>query len=138
MRPLHLGSQVRRMRAALGVKQAALAGELGTTQQNISRIEQEEHLDEHMLERIACAFGVTKDAIKRFGDDKAAFNPAASNQESVKAECSRNDCGGSVLQNPVDLIGKFVELVDENRKLYERPLTCEREKTELLQQFKQT
>ncbi len=116
-----------------------MAGELGTTQQNISRIEQEEHVDELMLEKIAGALGVSKDAIKEFGPDNAAFKPAASNQYPVKleAESTINECGNSPAQSSVDLIGKLVELVDENRKLYERLLTSEREKTELLQQLKQ-
>jgi transcriptional regulator with XRE-family HTH domain len=138
-RPLHLGSQVRRMRAALGVKQAALAGELGTTQQNISRIEQEEHVEEQMLNKIAGALGVSKDAIKSFGEENAAFEAAESNHRPQKAkdEPNDNDCVCSSAQSSVNLIEKLVELVDENRKLYERLLASEREKAEILQQRKQ-
>ncbi|NEM99450.1 helix-turn-helix transcriptional regulator [Pontibacter sp. BT327] len=101
------------MRAALGVKQAALAGELGTTQQNISRIEQEEHVEEQLLEKIVGALGVSKDAIKGFGQDNAAVKPAASINGLVKAEAELgdNDLGGPSALNAVDLIGKLVELL---------------------------
>ncbi|PVY40888.1 helix-turn-helix domain-containing protein [Pontibacter virosus] len=129
-RPLHLGDHVRRMRTALGVKQSALASELGTTQQNISRIEQEEEVDEVTLERIAKVLGVSAEAIKNF-DEEAAINIVSTtfnshdNSTSVAFKSTFNF-------NPID---KLMEVMDENKKLYERLLQSEREKVELLERM---
>nr|WP_262509643.1 helix-turn-helix transcriptional regulator [Pontibacter virosus] len=121
---------MRRMRTALGVKQSALASELGTTQQNISRIEQEEEVDEVTLERIAKVLGVSAEAIKNF-DEEAAINIVSTtfnshdNSTSVAFKSTFNF-------NPID---KLMEVMDENKKLYERLLQSEREKVELLERM---
>ncbi|PTX15049.1 DNA-binding XRE family transcriptional regulator [Pontibacter mucosus] len=122
-RPIHLGDHVRRMRTALGVKQSALASELGTTQQNISRIEQEEEVDEVTLERIGKALGVSAEAIKNF-DEEAAFN-IVSNTFTSQDSSTINAINIQPTFNPVD---KVVEL-------YERLLQVEREKVELLERM---
>lgn len=117
-RPLHLGDHVRRMRTALGVKQSALASELGTTQQNISRIEQEEEVDDVTLERIAKALGVTSDAIKNFTEEGAVFHINTMNDNSV----------GMLNQYNFNPIEKIVEL-------YDALLKSEREKVELMERM---
>ena len=117
-RPIHLGDHVRRMRTALGVKQSALANELGTTQQNISRIEQEEDVDDVTLERIAKALGVTADAIKNFTEEGAVFHIQTMNDNSV----------GMLNQYNFNPIEKIVEL-------YDALLKSEREKVELLERM---
>lgn len=122
-RPLHLGDHVRRMRTALGVKQSALASELGTTQQNISRIEQEEEVDDVTLEKIGKVLGVSVEAIKNF-DEEAAFN-IVSNTFTSQDSSTINAINIQPTFNPVD---KVVEL-------YERLLQVEREKVELLERI---
>ena len=120
-RPVHLGDHVRRMRMALGVKQTTLANELGTTQQNISRIEQEEEVDEATLEKIATVLGVSAEAIKNF-DEEAAITIISStlhdNSGSVNYNCT-------LTFNPLE---KIVEL-------YDALLKSEREKNELLERM---
>ena len=139
IRPVHLGDHVRRMRTALGVKQSALASELGTTQQNISRIEQEEDVDDTTLEKIAQALGVSVEAIKNFYEDGAVFNiqtlhdNSVGNAGSTVGEGSQNNHIQCTF-NPLD---KLIEVMDENRKLYERLLASEREKVEFLRQQQQ-
>lgn len=129
-RPIHLGDHVRRMRTALGVKQSALATELGMTQQNVSRIEQEEEVDDVTLERIGKVLGVSAEAIKNF-DEEAAINIVSTtfnshdNSTSVAFKSTFNF-------NPID---KLMEVMDENTKLYERLLQSEREKVELLERM---
>jgi transcriptional regulator with XRE-family HTH domain len=129
-RPIHVGDHVRRMRTALGVKQSALATELGTTQQNISRIEQEEEVDDVTLERIGKVLGVSAEAIKNF-DEEAAINIVSTtfnshdNSTSVAFKSTFNF-------NPID---KLMEVMDENKKLYERLLQSEREKVELMERI---
>jgi len=117
-RPIHLGDHVRRMRTALGVKQSSLADELGTTQQNISRIEQEEDVDDEMLEKIAKVLGVTSDAIRNFTEEGAVFHIQTMNDNSV----------GLFNQYNFNPIEKIVEL-------YDALLKSEREKNELLERL---
>lgn len=122
-RPIHVGDHVRRMRTALGVKQSALATELGTTQQNISRIEQEEEVDDVTLERIGKVLGVSAEAIKNF-DEEAAIN-IVSNSFTSQDSSTINAINIQPTFNPVD---KVIEL-------YERLLQVEREKVEFLQRM---
>lgn len=117
-RPIHLGDHVRRMRTALGVKQASLASDLGTTQQNISRIEQEEEMDKATLEKIAKALGVTPEAIENFSEEGAMFNVQNNYDGSSSNYSGLHQC----TFNPIE---KIVEL-------YDALLKSEREKNELL------
>jgi len=50
---IHEGRNVKRIREMLGIKQDALAFDLGLSQQAISQLEQKEALDKDMLEKIA-------------------------------------------------------------------------------------
>lgn len=120
-RPIHMGDHVRRMRTALGVKQASLASELGTTQQNISRIEQEEDMDKATLENIAKALGVTPEAIENFSEEGAIFNVQTLYDQSTGNSGSYNN----YTFNPIE---KIVEL-------YDALLKSEREKNELLERM---
>ncbi|AKD01920.1 helix-turn-helix transcriptional regulator [Pontibacter korlensis] len=122
-RPIHLGDHVRRMRTALGVKQASLATELGTTQQNISRIEQEEDMDKATLEKIAKALGVTPEAIENFSEEGAMFNI-----QTLHDNSSGNIASGNYNQYTFNPIEKIVEL-------YDALLKAEREKNELLERI---
>ncbi|SFG32336.1 helix-turn-helix domain-containing protein [Pontibacter chinhatensis] len=117
-RPVHLGDHVRRMRTALGVKQASLASELGTTQQNISRIEQEEDMDKATLEKIAKALGVTPEAIENFPEEGAMFN----------VQTLHDNASGNFNNYTFNPIEKIVEL-------YDALLKAEREKNELLERM---
>lgn len=122
-RPVHLGDHVRRMRTALGVKQASLASELGTTQQNISRIEQEEDMDKATLEKIAKALGVTPEAIENFSEEGAMFNVQTLHDNASGSLNSGNY--NNYTFNPIE---KIVEL-------YDALLKAEREKNELLERM---
>src|SRR5689334_1797671 len=70
---VHQGRNVKRIREILGIKQEALASDLGLTQQAISQLEQKEALDKEMLERIAGILKVPIDAIENF-DEQLAIN----------------------------------------------------------------
>ena len=72
-KPVHAGRNVKRIRELFGVKQDALALDLGLTQQAISQLEQKEALDTDMLQKIALGLAVPVEAIKNF-DEQAAIN----------------------------------------------------------------
>ena len=66
---VHQGKNVKRIRELLGVKQDALAADLGLTQQAISQLEQKEIIDGPVLDKIAKTLGVTAEAIKNYNEE---------------------------------------------------------------------
>ncbi|UKJ09181.1 helix-turn-helix domain-containing protein [Solitalea lacus] len=122
----HIGRKISRIRELRGMKQDTLAFELGVSQQSISKIEQSEIVEDTVLEKVAKVLGVSPEAIKGFNED-AIFNIIGNNYHdhsaSLNFQCTFN---------PID---KLMEVIDENRKLYERLLESEREKVELLKRI---
>lgn len=123
----HLGRKISRIREIRGIKQDALAMELGLSQQTISKIEQSEDVEEPTLEKIAKALGVSVEGIKGFSEESVFnyFNNFSDNSINQGPIGSHNTCNF----NPLD---KLVEAFEENKKLYERLLKSEQEKNELL------
>ena len=121
---IHHGRNVKRIREILGIKQDVLATSLGLSQQAISQLEQKEILDVTVLEKVSKALGVPEEAIKNFTEE-AAINVVANIYHDHAASIQYNF-------NPID---KWLEAIEENKKLYERLLQSEREKNELLQKL---
>lgn len=124
----HIGRKISRIRELRGMKQEALAYELGITQQSVSKIEQSEAVEDVVLEKIAKALGVTVEGIKNFNEE-TVINIISStlhdNSGSINNQCT-------LTFNPIE---KLMELVEENKKLYERLLEGEKEKVELLKKI---
>ena len=118
---VHIGRKVGRLREIRGIKQEAIAQELGVTQQAVSKLEQSEFIEDEVLEKIAKVLGVTSDAIKNFNEEAIvniivnSFSDFKDNASGINYNCDLNF-------NPID---KLVEL-------YERLLQSEREKIEIL------
>lgn len=107
----HLGRKITRIRELRGMKQEALATELGISQQAVSKLEQSEDIEEPTLDKIAKALGVTAAGIKHFTEE-TIFN-------------NINNFHDHSIQNNFNPIEKIIDL-------YERLLASEREKIELL------
>lgn len=126
----HIGRKIGRIREMLGVKQETLADKLGVTQQAVSKIEQSESIEDATLERIAGALGLKSEVIKNFSDESAlniianTFN-SHENSVSIGYQSTFNF-------NPID---KWLEAIEENKKLYEALLKAEREKVAMLERF---
>lgn len=60
----HVGRNLQRIRVYLGMKQEALAADLGVNQQIISKIEKQEEIEEGFLKRIAEVLGISEEALK--------------------------------------------------------------------------
>jgi transcriptional regulator with XRE-family HTH domain len=75
---IHEGRNIKRIREILGIKQDALAVELGLSQQAVSALEQREALDKDMLEKVAKALKISSEAIKNFNEE-ATYNNIANN-----------------------------------------------------------
>lgn len=110
----------------MGIKQDALAMELGLSQQAVSALEQKEALDKDMLNKIAAVLKVPTEAIKNFSEEAVVNN----------ISCNFHDSPGSASViynfNPLE---KYVEAMEEDKRLYERLLQTEKEKTALLEQM---
>lgn len=123
---IHHGRNVKRIREMLGIKQDVLATSLGLSQQAISQLERKEMLDANVLEKVSKVLGVSEEAIKNFTEEAAV----------TIIHSTLHDNSGSVNYfptfNPVD---KWLEVIDENKRLYERLIQAEREKNELLQKL---
>lgn len=119
-RKKHHGKNVQKVRVYLGFKQDALATDLGMSQQAISKIEQQEEIEEELLTNIAKVLGVSTDLIKNFDEERSIYN--INNYNYPDATIS--DSATTIVQqiNPVE---KIVEL-------YERLLQSEKEKIEIL------
>lgn len=114
----HIGRKIGRIRELRGMKQEALAIELGVSQQTVSKIEQSAEIEDELLEKVAKILGVPSEAIKNFNED-AVINIIANT-------VNNHDQSASVFFSPTfNPIDKVVEL-------YERLLQSEREKNEIL------
>ena len=128
-RPKHIGRKIGRMREVLGIKQEVVADKLGISQQAVSKIEQSENVDDAMLGRVAEVLGVNPEAIKNFDEETVVYN-IQNNYEGSSLNLSPNhQQNHNCTFNPID---KWIDALEENKKLYEELLKSEREKVALL------
>ncbi|MEO8535788.1 MAG: helix-turn-helix transcriptional regulator [Flavobacterium sp.] len=122
-KPKHIGRNISRIRELKGMKQEALAMEIGVSQQTISNIEASETVDKEKIEEIAKALGVTVEAIENFSEESIFnfFNNFYDNSSISGAQGINNNC----TFNPLD---KVVEL-------YERLVQSEKDKNEYLEKL---
>jgi len=120
---IHEGRNVKRIREILGIKQDALAMELGISQQAISALEQKEALDKEMLEKVAKAMKITPESIKTFSEESV-----------VNIISNTFNSHDTSTMNAVNYYPTFNAL-DRIIELYERLLQTEREKVVLLEKI---
>lgn len=123
----HIGRNIARIREMRGMKQETLADILGVSQQKISLFENAEELEDVKLEPIAKALEISVEALKNFSED-AVFNII----NNTFNENSSNNNNYQCTINPID---KLIEVYDENKKLYERLLESEKEKSRLIEEL---
>lgn len=121
---LHIGRKISKIRELRGMKQEALAADLGISQQAISKIEQSADVDDASLEKIAAALGVSSEAIKAFTEE-AIFNIISNTFHNTSSDSSTLIASSLNYQPTFNTIEKIIDL-------YERLLQSEREKNELL------
>ena len=123
MQNIHHGKNVKKVREIIGMKQETLATKLDMTQQAISQLEQKEKIDQAFLRDIAKAMNVSTDIIERMTEDAANnFINTFNDTSAFNYQCTFN---------PLE---KYVEAVEENKRLYEELLKTEKEKFTLLQE----
>lgn len=124
---IHEGRNVKRFREMLGIKQEALAHELGEdwNQKKISLLEQKEKIEQPLLEQISNALKIPVEAFQNF-DEEQAINIISNKFDNGSIGYQRNE---NCTFNPID---KIVQLYDEKIALYERML---KEKEEMMQRL---
>lgn len=122
---IHQGRNVKRFREMLGIKQDALAADLGDdwNQQKISLLEQKETIDTPLLQQISAILKVPVEAIQNF-DEEQAVN-VISNTFTSNDTSTLNAINPNCTFNPLDKV----------MELFERLLTSEREKVELMKEI---
>lgn len=127
---IHHGRNIKRFREMLGYKQEAFAFELGDDwkQKNISELEHTEVIDDDLLLQIAKVLKVPVEAIKNF-DEEAAINIISN---------TFHDTNGLVNYSPifnVNPVDKWMEALEENKRLYTQLLKEKDEKIILMQKL---
>ena len=116
----HVGRNLQRIRVYLGMKQEALASDLGVSQQEISKIEKQDEIEDGLLTKIAEVLGISTD----FDVEKAICNINNYKDATISPGAIATVYAHNQQINPIE---KVVEL-------YERLLKSEQEKIEILRE----
>ena len=124
---IHQGRNVKRFREMLGIKQEALAFDVGDdwNQKKISMLEQKDVIEDDMLRQISNALKIPVEAFQNF-DEEQAINIISN---------TFHDTQGLINYSPTfnnDPIDKLLKLHEEKIALYERML---KEKDEMMQRL---
>lgn len=127
---IHQGRNVKRFREMLGIKQDALAFDLGEdwNQKKISLLEQKEIIEDLLLKKISEALKIPVEAFQNF-DEEQAVNIIANTFGDHGIGYQRND---NPVFNPIEQVLKMHE---EKIALYERMLKEKDEMMAKLEQF---
>jgi len=126
----HIGRKISRIREMRGMKQDALAFELGVSQQTVSNIEKSPAIEADLLAQVASILGVSPEAIENFSEE-AVFN-VINNFNDHSSNNGAWSSNPTFSFNPID---KLLEAYEENKKLYERLLEAEKSIVERLEKL---
>lgn len=123
---IHQGRNVKRFREMLGIKQEALAYELGDdwNQKKVSLLESKETIDTDVLEQVAKILKVPTEAIKNFDEEKV-INIISNTFHDFKDNAIASAMNYQCTFNPIDKV----------MELFERLLASEKEKTDLMKEI---
>ncbi|OXB03715.1 helix-turn-helix domain-containing protein [Flavobacterium pectinovorum] len=121
---IHQGRNVKRFREMLGIKQEALAFDLGNdwNQKKISMLEQKDVIENDILDQISNALKIPVEAFQNF-DEEQAVNIISNTFGDNSIGYQKND---NPIFNPVEQV---LKLHEEKISLYERML---KEKDEMM------
>ncbi|MEO8534994.1 MAG: helix-turn-helix transcriptional regulator [Flavobacterium sp.] len=119
---IHQGRNVKRFREMLGIKQEALAYDLGEdwNQKKISMLEQKEIIEDNILRQISNSLNIPVEAFQNFDEDQAL---------NVIANTFNDNTTIGYIINNNNPIEKIIQLHEEKIALYERML---KEKDEMM------
>ncbi len=121
----HHGHAVKRIRHTLGIKQDALAADIGISQTMISRYEQKKVIEDDVIEKIAKALNISSEFIKEMEEDPVTIIIENSNIENNTGAAGYYIAGDNINNNPMEKIAG----------LFEKLLQAEQKKIELLEKL---
>lgn len=116
---IKIGPNIRFIRNLKGLKQEAVASELGISQAEYSLIENSDLVDDQIIIQIAQVFNVTPELIKEFNENQAFYS-------------IENKVDNTTINESAHGIHQVFSPVEKVVELYERLLASEREKIEIL------
>jgi transcriptional regulator with XRE-family HTH domain len=121
---IHQGRNVKRFREMLGIKQEALAYDLGEdwNQKKISMLEQKDIIEDNLLKQISNSLKIPVEAFQNF-DEEQAINIISNTFHDTQGLINYSPTFNN---NPID---KLIQLHEEKIALYERML---KEKDEMM------
>ena len=113
---VHFGHNVQRIREIIGIKQYALAEECKWSQQQMSKLENSEFIDDGTLDIIANGLGVTSEFIKNFKEEKAIYN--IQNNNTFHDNSSTQHYKPTISNDPANQLIKLLEkfIQDDQKK----------------------
>ncbi|HTN47534.1 MAG TPA: helix-turn-helix transcriptional regulator [Flavipsychrobacter sp.] len=122
---IHEGRNIKRFREMMGLKQEALAAELGDdwNQKKISMLETKETVDLAVLQQVSKALNIPVEAFQNFDEEQGINNIVANTFENC------NQPASVFYNSTINSLEEFRKLHDEKMALYERML---REKDEMM------
>jgi len=129
---IHEGRNIKRFREMLGIKQEALAFELGDdwNQKKISLLEQKETVDPAILQQVSAALKIPVEAFQNFDEEQAV--------NIISSTINNHDQSAVVQYNPVfniNPVEKWLEALEEIKRLNEALLKEKDEKIALLERL---
>lgn len=121
----HHGHAIKRYRHTLGIKQEALATNMGISQALVSFYEQKKVIDDDVINNFAKALNIAPEFIKELEEDPVTIIIENSNIENNTGAAGYYIAGDNINNNPIE---KIVEL-------FEKLLQAEQKKIELLERL---
>ena len=119
---VHEGRNVKRFREMLGIKQDALAYELGEgwNQQKVSLLEQKETIELPLLKQISSAMKVPVEALQNF-DDEQAINNINNTFQDFKDNAMASALNYQCSFNPIDkMVELYERMIQQQKEMIER------------------
>jgi len=132
---IHEGRNIKRFREMLGIKQEALAFELGDewNQKKVSILEQRETVDDRVMKQVADVLKIPVEAFKNF-DDESVINVVSNTFTDFRdnAVASPVALNHNCTFNPLD---KLVEAFEEIKRLNAEVIKVKDEQIALLERM---
>ena len=125
----HIGRKIERVRRLRGMTQADLGDILGVTKQAVSKMEQNDVLDNDKIKQVAKALGVREEGLRNFTEETVLY---CKNNFYENRHLYASNLG------PVSTVKKLNHFsVEQAVKLFEELIKIEREKFESLKKEKE-
>ncbi|WP_316787809.1 helix-turn-helix transcriptional regulator [Pedobacter frigoris] len=123
---IHHGRNLKRLRKLLDITQEVVAGKLDIVQQEYSKIEQQQEIDNVLLERIGAILRIHPDLIKNLEEQLIQNVHQYEGNKGVGFDCRKVD---------VEMYERLLEEKTHNAKLQEQLIKQKDEYIELLKQM---